>query len=105
MGSGIPRVPVRMPGVGNARSEIAPAGRGSQPRHIEVGIVQVALQFPEDSPDTLLRSGVMDKRRLKLSQDIGVFLHLQTVLGFTSFESAECFPNHAAGKFAERKRA
>ena len=48
-GRGIPSIAMRMPGISDARSEISIAGRCSHPRHIKVGLVEIATEIAQDA--------------------------------------------------------
>ena len=72
---------MRVEGVGDARRQVATRSRGPHPGDVEIGLFEVASEFPEDSPDELLGLRMMDEFWFQLSQDAGELLHREMILG------------------------
>src|ERR1700738_4920084 len=87
--SGIPRVPVGVPSVGNTGGQVAITSGGPHPGHIEVGVVTVASEVAQNRLNAFLRSRMMDEFRLKTAQNSCVLLHGKTVLRFPGIQVAE----------------
>src|SRR5207237_9079530 len=79
-GGGVPRVAMRVEGVGDPRREIAAVRGRADPRDVELRVVEVTAHLVEEAADEPLALGMVNEARLQLGEDCDVVLDGEALL-------------------------
>ena len=96
--SGIPGIAVRVMGIADAAGQVSVAGHHAEPGHVDVGLLQIALEVFHDVADEPLGLGVVDESGLERRADLHVLLDRHVVLGLAGVDAAEGPFDHLAGR-------
>src|SRR6267142_3488620 len=100
----VPGVAMRVKRVSDTGAQVIIAGRGSQARHVEIGLQRVASQSLKNSRQQALALGMMDKAGFQRGEQLRKLVHRHLVLGQLRIELPKGLREHLMCEPGKRQR-